>query len=485
MTKMKATAMTTTDKIIGSKSRRVQSGIKMAVVLYIAFVLLMSPVFANSGPVIMEGHPGSEMIVDENSQIEVMHESLSFDVQEGDYRVDSLVEADYQMHNTATESQTVKMAFPLVSDIMTLQEKVKVEVNGNVIPFEVTYLDQFDSSVDMPSFKTMLQEREAEITVPINLEMKQYTFKIPEDIEKCNLEIRFDKTNLNARVFVSEINSYGYMDGLFTVGKSYFGEDRREMKLILESGELKDIQIFCKDENGVDYKDKVIVEEKTITSEAFYESVAKDLSEFANLDTFTDQKASFLEKAFNEMRAYEGRSLVVLDDISSYLTSPRIILLTYEVPFASNEEKSVKVTYSLRGTFDRSKSSRPTFEFDYFLSPASYWKDFESLTITVKTPKDKPYVIESSLPLEEKALEVSDGLGKVYTAEFSGLPKEDFTFMVYEKPSITAMDKAKGRWSRYYSYLFVFFVLPISVVILSAVAVIVLIKFLLKHKKNK
>ena len=75
--------------------------------------------------------------------------------------------------------------------------------------------------------------------------------------------------------------------------------------------------------------------------------------------------------------------------------------LTYTVDFPAGAAREVAVSYPSRDLGRSDWSSHWRHTFTYLLSPARHWTDFGTLDVAVTTPESSPYVIQSSLPLEE------------------------------------------------------------------------------------
>ena len=112
--------------------------------------------YGNSGPVIMEGFPGSEIIVDQNNEISINQEDLIFELSEDLYSNENRVSARYEMENMSGQTQSVHMIFPLVSSIYAMENNVQIRRNGQLISADKVYLDKVYGSSDLPSFETLL-----------------------------------------------------------------------------------------------------------------------------------------------------------------------------------------------------------------------------------------------------------------------------------------------------------------------------------------
>lgn len=145
--------------------------------------------------------------------------------------------------------------------------------------------------------------------------------------------------------------------------------------------------------------------------------------------------------------------------------------LVYTVEFPANGTREVTVRYP---SFSYSTQDGTTYwrhTFTYLLSPAQYWARFGTLDVEISAPEEAPYIIDSTLPLEEK------GKGR-YTAHFDGLPEGELEFTLYPKASITLLDRA-NVWFQNAAYA-VTMLCPL----LLLIAVIVIIGVLVRRKRR-
>ena len=150
--------------------------------------------------------------------------------------------------------------------------------------------------------------------------------------------------------------------------------------------------------------------------------------------------------------------------------------LTYTVDFPAGAAREVAVSYPSRGLGRSDWSSHWRHTFTYLLSPARHWADFGTLDVAVTTPESSPYVIQSSLPLEEAG-------ERRYTAHFDSLPDGELTFTLYPEPRITLAD----RLSSYQFQAFMMMGLPLLLLFagLPAAAAAVLLVWLSRRARRK
>ena len=145
--------------------------------------------------------------------------------------------------------------------------------------------------------------------------------------------------------------------------------------------------------------------------------------------------------------------------------------LVYTVEFPAGGTREVVVRYP---SFSYSIQEGTTYwrhTFTYLLSTAQYWAHFGTLDVEISAPEEAPYIIDSTLPLEEA------GEGR-YTAHFDGLPEGELEFTLYREPSITLWDRCNA-FLQDAGYA-VFFLGPVILV----VAVLVIVWVLLRRQRR-
>ena len=145
--------------------------------------------------------------------------------------------------------------------------------------------------------------------------------------------------------------------------------------------------------------------------------------------------------------------------------------LVYTVEFPAGGTREVVVRYP---SFSYSIQEGTTYwrhTFTYLLSPAQYWAHFGTLDVEISAPEEAPYIIDSTLPLEEA------GEGR-YTAHFDGLPEGELEFTLYRAPSITLWDRCNA-FLQDAGYV-MFFLGPVILV----VAVLVIVGVLLRRQRR-
>ena len=146
--------------------------------------------------------------------------------------------------------------------------------------------------------------------------------------------------------------------------------------------------------------------------------------------------------------------------------------LVYTVEFPAGGSREVAVSYPSLSYSVRDGTTYWQHTFTYLLSPAKDWAHFGTLDVEISTSEEAPYLIDSTLPLEE------DGEGR-YTARFDGLPEGELEFTLYPKPSITLLDRA-GVWVQNARYA-----LAMLWPLLLVIVILVVIGVLLRRQRKR
>lgn len=140
--------------------------------------------------------------------------------------------------------------------------------------------------------------------------------------------------------------------------------------------------------------------------------------------------------------------------------------LVYTVEFPAGGSREVAVSYPSLSYSVRDGTTDWTHTFTYLLSPAQHWAHFGTLDVEISTPEKAPYIIDSTLHLEEAE-------GRHYTAHFDGLPERDLEFTLYSKPSITLMDRANVWFQNVRYALIMLWPLLLLVVLIAAFGIFI------------
>ncbi len=408
---------------------------------------LLQPASANSAPTRWSGSPGSEVLaVEENCPISVTHEDLSFRVTESvDYSLRAQVEAIYQMENPTAEAQKVQMAFSLEEAVAAFDPAtVSVTAAGEALPFQLVW-----DGVS-PDY--------APKTFDPNQTGTLYTFtlaRLPEDTDN-------DLTLLSPAgplwVTFDGIHSYsGEEDGTCTLGTSV---GATVWVYALEG----DLDYTVSGEYTVETEELPFAQHFQSYLEAQYgERYAE------HLDSLTAYKYRQLEEQ------WANNPVVMMDWLENYDHSDLPLQFLYTVDFPAEETVEVAVAYNTRSDGVRKGTADWQHTFTYLLSPAQHWASFGTLDLTVDATKSGyPYVIASSLPLEEQP----DGS---YAAHSEGLPTEDLSFNLYSAPELSLSDRVTSALGiTTYTLAFLPF-LAVPVLVIAAVVVLLVVR----HRRKK
>ncbi len=371
---------------------------------------LLLPAQANSAPTRWEGSPGSEVLsVEENCPISVTHEDLAFQIDRGDsYSLEAQVTARYQMENPTEEARAVQMAFSLEESVWDFDPaSVSITADGRALPFQLIW--------DGVSPGAQPQTFDPDQTGTL------CTFILTPTQDGSDNTLTLPASGGRMWVTYDGIHSYsGEEDGSVTLGTS-------EKATVLVFGL-----------NGA--PDYTVSGNYTVTTEELpFRTVFQSYLEerygtrFAgHMDSIQALKYRQLEELWE---SWENNPILLAEWIENSDPSALPLQFLYTVDFPPESTVEVAVTYTTRSDGVRKGTADWQHTFTYLLSPARHWADFGTLDLTVDAGESGyPYVIHSSLPLEEQP----DGS---YTAHTQGLPEEDLSFTLYSAPQLSLSDR--------------------------------------------
>ncbi len=456
---------------------------KTRIIFMVILVMVMNsvPVYGNTGPVTWHQYPDiSLMTIDEDTPVSVLKENLDFDFSEDldtGFSLAGKVSARYTMKNMDKENILSKMVFPFIQDSGPRNEElVEVLIDGEPIAYKIYYgknVEEISSDGDFNE-KVELEDILESITekpyVPknYNYQDKGTLYRIhleAAQVDPINVEGSFTLKNKNSRILCKGNDSYGFDD---TTNDIMVGTWTNNEKTILEIFSFdEDLEIalsgfkYVKDHKKEINDFKFTIEEIEMDLITYYkEFLTTNEMTYSSFQVPEDKNIYY--EALDQ--ALINERIITQDHINSYISSPRYVLIAYEVPFEALEERNVEVIYYTMGSMDKTTTVVPTYTYGYFLHPAKYWRDFHNLTITITPSATYPYVLDSNLKLDREG----DG---TYRGSFETLPKEDFSFMLYEKETITTIDKIKGvaARSRYFFYFIGVPLLALALVIIVGI----------------
>lgn len=450
---------------------------KKLISFVVIIVLFFNFIFAygNSGPVIMPSYPSSEMVtVEENSSIEVINENLTFDFTSVEKIYDTEncnVTAEYEMYNSANETKTVKMAFPIIKSIGNFSEKdIIIKENDNVLPFEIYIGDKVKSyrdvseeeQINLYDFNKIVSSINKEKYKPKNFDEneigKLYKIYAKPQLEGVNLAVDFNFDLNNSKIMIKGFNRFERGDSKIRIASGFYKES--EVLEIFVMGEDLDLDINL-------YKDGSLTEKTDLLD---YEITTEYIDVETYLPNYIDNELNY---EFNDVQLYNMYTKA-LDDVLLYnlgfcsedmltqeMHSSRIITLLYTVEFPQSSTKNVSVSYVASGTMDRRETpNNPQYTYEYILNPAKNWSDFKNLNIKIITPGEAPYIIRSSIDLKNEE-------NNIYSANLSSLPEKDLSFTLYNKEKITLIDTIDFYSLYFLGYLLIIFV---GIIIIAVIA---------------
>lgn len=472
------------------------------ILIMICILLFNTIVYANSAPTYWTDYPSTGiMAVDKNTPIEVLKENLLFDFTmdyENSYSPSAKVEAVYEMKNTSDEIISVKMAFPFIERFSELSlDDIKITADDEVIPYNV-YLGDVVQESGYPfqepkntdyNIDNILQSIGKKKYLANNFKEndlgKLYKFNVSSIDDNINFALSFDFNSEKTKIILNGFNRFERDDDNNIRIASHIRKDE-------PLDEPLEIYVLGEDIN-FDIKGYTNGSLEEETDKFEYEIIIEDI----DIDTYLKELANYYLKEYDsnenvtnshmsEVQLYnlyaesldkyldKNLGICTEEDIRSQTWSIRIITLVYTVEFPKNSNKEVSVSYKTNGTMDRRKTVEPQFTYEYILNPARNWKDFNNLNIKIITPKEAPYIINSSVELKKDD-------NNVYKAYLEELPEEDFFFTLYSKEKVTLSDRVKGYLNRTFGY---FTSIAIGFIVILIVIILNFMFFKYRRKKT-
>ncbi len=453
-------------------------------ILTVAFLSIMTvPVCANSAPSYWEAYPYSEILaIDKSSPITVNKEYLIYDFSRVEVEPENFsrtptaqVTAEYEMSNPTSQSMSVQMAFPLVSSLAKLDiSNIKIKVDDVSIPFEIyPSIDEVNESGSSENgFRYDgfdISRGEVEYPGPnVNREGTLYRCSVQTDEEEpLNLEACFNADSQKTRLIGKNFNSVSYTEGESTCLGARFQKDNGREPEILILGEDSGLTFKVMTEDGKEADPKryhLKISSDTVDIETYLlHEVDKS---FGDVVEEIDDKQ--LMSIYMSQIWQQGldTGYTFLEDVLSSIQMERVITLIYEVDFPADSTRIVRVGYQTDGTMDGRETKTPKYSYTYLLSPAKNWAAFGELNIKIITPKEAPFIINSSINFENNGQ-------YLYSATLDGLPDSELDFTLYKNAKVSFLDKAQ-KSVQSLNYI-VFFLWPFIFIAALAIAVIAVI----------
>jgi hypothetical protein len=220
--------------------------------------------------------------------------------------------------------------------------------------------------------------------------------------------------------------------------------------------------------------DNDVIEKSTVNVKDFV--TARVLTEWREMSTVNpDHLYAIFTREID--RSFEENTLILneYDGLERAFYQNNISVLLYEVEFAAGSTNELTITYPLEATIDREKSDDYVNTFAYILNPARNFAGFGGIDIRIELNSRDPYIIHSSVPLNE----VETG---VYTASLDGLPDQDLVFSTYPHPEITYGLRTRLFSHGYGLYFLVIAIVMLLVVVVVVAVVVALVVYLIRRK---
>jgi len=386
-------------------------------------------------PVYMHRQPTFE-VAPINSPLKVLHEQLTFDVS-GSSSSEALVTAEYTLENPSSQSLTVPMIFPSISEYHSTPLP-HITLNGSPLEYEV-YSVGSAGATEQVDINAIISSLNSPAYVPTHIDDSQnavlYKITLAEPMDRRS-RVSFRIDPLRTKVVASGFSGMGgnrdgevefstYV-GPGTIEEAAYilvlGDDTLEGLSLTEPDTIEKTQVVIKD----------FLMDQTFNNEAQWRFFAhRNVENFYSLLLQELERPFFSEDTFLAYRNLE-------DIVHSALEQNNLSVFLYEVDVEAVSTSTLSVSYHMRATIDRRNSSDYVQTFAYVLSPASYFASFGTLDIEVFLSDHAPYIIDSSLPLQESER------GR-YTGTFDTLPEVDLVFSTYAKPEVSLIDKALAR----------------------------------------
>ncbi|OEF95672.1 hypothetical protein [Desulfuribacillus alkaliarsenatis] len=464
-------------------------GIRVIILALLINILAANIVLANAGPTYWQGYPASEiLVVDENSPIKVIRENLVFDLRDIDrldFAIHGQVTATYEMLNTSSNSQSVQMAFPLVSTINNLYNSdIIVQVDGVDIPFDVyagddvsTFGNRFNGSIDEQfSFDNIVKGITNKKYQAKNFAKGQkgtlYKIIVQSTTEdRVNFAIDLEYDSEKTKILADGFNSYGGRESKVTLGSRVSEPKELEVFVLGDPVQLEvSADIDGKQKQEGDFNLYEIIEQEVelvpylISLMEKYQTV-----NYRHQDDNTNMSSElWKQQLYNVYAENIDRVLTQnngfamsreLLDVNNY---KRIFTIVYTVEFPAEESKYVSVSYKVASTMDQTQTEKPMYRFDYLLNPAKKWLEFENLQIEIYTPEEASFIVESSIALVKQN-------DRFYKAHLDTLPNHDFYFIIYEDKELAFKNTAYGAIKNSSGYLIPGFVIMVAIFVVFSI----------------
>ena len=415
---------------------------------------MMIPTSANSAQQRWNGSDATGAIItDGDSPIVVEHENLTFDLaefpnpyyyEEEDFIAYSgRVTAEYHFYNPSDMTVTATLAFPFgeMPDYAYAFEEIEatnrdISVNGEAIEAKLRYTFtsggfNLERDIARLSDEYLSDDRlspETTVTIykwnigEVNTEYKQAT-NIATDI----------KAGDSSRIYYFEGQSGGHKqkDGDFRIADWANGKDSILLYVIGEP--LTDLPTWKF------YQDGRCKDGEEISGSVSYKGCESMTLLDMAMATYDSERGipevDWYNCLYSELTSDDGKydeyNIALLDGYSSRYYRSLMRWYQYEISLEPGERIVNSVSAPMYSGIDMSYT--PTvYEYTYLLSPASTWKSFGDIDITINTPY---YLTESTIDGFEKT---EDG----YSLHLDCLPEGELIFSLSTEENPTKEDNS-------------------------------------------
>lgn len=395
-------------------------------------------IYANSAEPLMKGY-GNGVVFQKHDKIKVTGEVL-------DIRMEGLhadVTATYRMKNISDENLTSKQMFLYTGNQQYYSNRGNFYYGVKRNDSDVKVLREYYVGKDRDNWEEKLASNIALNPTEVfgNLPFYKYVY------ETDTVDIDYENY-----IYNSDMKYF-----LFT-----FVENEKTTVVILT--QFDELEFY--------YSDFVPIEENVLV---------EDLkSELVNLFYLNDKTTDTIEKehnfnqyliCLNNGYTTDGMIYPSLDEV--IYMNDGLFAFVYDIDFAPQEEVEVKVNYSCALG---ASGYRKTADFEYYLTPAKYWLDFQNLTINLYLDEKYPVLEYTSLKF--------DRIDKGYYQYISDkLPDKDLKITV-------GLPISERIWSGFGYFLMTllyswYIWLPILVLLVILTVVLVIIKKRRKKDQNQ
>lgn len=402
--------------------------IKKLTVLFLSVISIIScftlTAQANSGPAWYKGADSSgAIIMTDNCPVSLQKEVLTFDIDNlpsvsGNFAPNT-VTADYEYFNPTDELLSLRMAFPCgikpnyAKDIDD-RAMIDISLDGVETNAEVRFTDSDSHGYKSLDFKSEVHKIRDKKSVFIDenatVTFYSYNFVLPYNQEFEVLgRIKYGE---NVRVFVFDAYDLVYYgDGCATFTTYLNNKSHNCFLCVIGDVNNADISWFDAGEgNYVGNSIKAeLVENKTLSFSDFVDNYFK----FDDEVNPTDRHNAVIDRFF-----IGCGNVIVADEYRLDFRNSMLKWLLYDMEIQAKSTVKNRVTAPIYPSIS-GRNSR--FEYTYYLSPASEWSDFNSLTVNINTP----YYIDRDI-FDKSLIKTDSG----YTVEFDSLPKGELYFTV-------------------------------------------------------